>query len=197
VFIENRFDYAVIDSIMNARKNLPSDTIIYVVTSKRLTGSFRKLNDRAGPLVVRTDIVYMEHASKKTEPYSLLLTSEEFWQAFTTDYVLIFQRDSRFCARSRRKLTDFIGRFDYVGAPWSPTFAKSAGYTLHASRCAGGVVGHASCAQVLRRQRRPVGEETRGDAAVHSCGHQRTPSRGRGVCQVYAARYEISFAHMR
>jgi len=130
VYIENRFDYAVIDSIVNARKNLPLGTVIYVVTSQRLVDSFRKLGDRAGPLVVVQDLVYLEHASKKTEPYSLLLTSEAFWQAFTTDYVLIFQRDSRFCARSRRKLTDFVGRFDYIGAPWAPVFAKSAGFCV-------------------------------------------------------------------
>jgi hypothetical protein len=113
--IENRCDAKTIDSIMNARKFLPAGTVIYVATSALARPYFAQLEARAAPMVLLPESLAYVPTMRVTQPYSYMMTSEALWRAIPTDYVLVFQRDSRFCGASRRRITDFIGKYDYIG----------------------------------------------------------------------------------
>lgn len=51
------------------------------------------------------------------EDYNRLLTSEEFWDEFNADFVLIFQTDSMILTDDRNAIMQYT-EYDYVGAPW-------------------------------------------------------------------------------
>ena len=50
--------------------------------------------------------------------YNRLLVSREFTEQIPTETFLIFQTDSMICPKYRDRINEFIGRYDYVGAPW-------------------------------------------------------------------------------
>jgi len=129
VIVESRMDSKVFDSIINARANLPSTTMIYIVTTKSMAQRFRYVFTKCQPCDILSNLMLVQ-SSRDTKHYSNLLLNIQFWNAFHEDYILIFQRDSRFCARSRRRVTDFLGKYDYIGAPWTPKYAIHGGYCV-------------------------------------------------------------------
>lgn len=129
--VDTRFDDLVVASLANARYHIPLHVPIYVVTARanwnaaRATlATFRNIY-----LVTRYD-----YSVPTAAAYNRLLMSYDFWQNFTEAYILIIQRDSRFCTGSRQRITDYIGRYDYIGAPWlqpfGGTFVGNGGFSL-------------------------------------------------------------------
>jgi hypothetical protein len=50
--------------------------------------------------------------------YNDLLVSRSFNAQIPTETFLIFQTDSMICPKYRGRIYEYIGRYDYVGAPW-------------------------------------------------------------------------------
>lgn len=50
--------------------------------------------------------------------YNDLLVSRSFTMQIPTETFLIFQTDSMICPKYRDRIYEYIGRYDYVGAPW-------------------------------------------------------------------------------
>ena len=67
-----------------------------------------KLNNIITIIKLVYDIINIDH-------YSMILTSESFWQNLKGDHILIYQDDS--CI-FKDNIEDFIS-FDYIGAPWN------------------------------------------------------------------------------
>lgn len=130
VIVDNRFDELTVHSILDARSYLPKDTPIIVVTTKKFKYNYLSIAEEAHPLFVRDEFAVQEN-TKDTKFYSELLTNKEFWRRITTaEYVLVFQRDSRFCRQSKYTFLDFLGKYDYIGAPWIPEYRQEAKYCV-------------------------------------------------------------------
>lgn len=114
ILVDSRFDNATQASIRNAREHLGPNVPIYVVSSQQNIADWRKTFKNADCTFY--DRIYF--SGKLVGQYSALLMSASFWQAFNEEYLLIFQRDSRFCRYSSRSIKDFLGKYDYIGAPW-------------------------------------------------------------------------------
>ena len=61
------------------------------------------------------NIIKLDYDNITVDQYSMILTSESFWQNLKCDYILIYQDDS--CV-FKENIEDFIC-FDYIGAPWN------------------------------------------------------------------------------
>jgi hypothetical protein len=85
------------------------------MTGAQYQPQYRQIEQAFGLRVMRQTFEQVN----TTKTYSALLTSTGFWNLFTEDYLLIFQGDTRFCMHSGKKVEDFVGRFDFIGAPWN------------------------------------------------------------------------------
>ena len=50
--------------------------------------------------------------------YNDLLVSRSFNEQIPTEVFLIFQTDSMICPKYKDRIYEYVGRYDYVGAPW-------------------------------------------------------------------------------
>lgn len=114
VIVDTRFDAQVLASIANARQHmLIGDQIIFMTDKMHWPVARAEL-----ALLNNVVVSNRSYSAKTIAAYNQLMLSVDFWRLFDTDYVLVFQRDSRFCAYSRHRLRDFLGESDYIGAPW-------------------------------------------------------------------------------
>ncbi len=63
---------------------------------------------------IQINIVVLDYDNIDTSVYSKILTSEDFWNNFSGDKILIYQEDS--CIFNSN-FDEFMG-YDYIGAPW-------------------------------------------------------------------------------
>ena len=70
------------------------------------------------------NIVNTEHNAMNRQTYSDMLTSQEFWEMFHGEKLLIYQEDSCIFNNNYK---DFI-KYDYIGAPWKK---KNIDYSNH------------------------------------------------------------------
>jgi len=89
--------------ICNHLYHLPENTKLYFFGSKN-TYYIKQL----------IDCEFIEVNVNSIDDYNNLLKSVSFWETFTEDRVLIFQRDSRLL---RKGIEDFY-EYDYIGASW-------------------------------------------------------------------------------
>lgn len=113
VIIDPHPNAAFLDAVLNARSALPIAYPIHVITNSVYWSVFDSLfhlnvhvkKDFAVPLTFVA--------------YSNLLADCDFWRSFQSLNILVFQADSRFCARSARSIDYFLELdVDWVGAPW-------------------------------------------------------------------------------
>lgn len=113
--IDDRLDHVILDSVWNARANIPSKYPIYIFSN-------RKNYDFYSQKYFRDNNIHLNQNfnidGKNVENYNLLLKNVSFWNSFEQEYILIFQRDSRFCMNTKFKIENFIGLCDYLGSPW-------------------------------------------------------------------------------
>jgi hypothetical protein len=105
-----------LESLLNARIAIPSEFPIYVVTEKRRHEQIKTY--------ARMNIALVENIAMPETliAYSDLFTSCALWEKIKSDYVLVFQADSRFCSASPKSLDFFIRlSYDWIGAPWPPS----------------------------------------------------------------------------
>lgn len=114
VIVDSRFDAAVVASISNTRHHTPTSSPIYVITAQ----SHWKRAELALEYMPNVKVMDYNYESASVSDYNKLLLSKEFWRMFTEDYILVFQRDSRFCSYSHQRIDRFVGHFDFIGAPW-------------------------------------------------------------------------------
>lgn len=114
VIVDSRFDAAVVASISNTRHHTPTSSPIYVITHEENW----KRAETALAYMPNVKISNYSYTSTEVDDYNRLLLSKAFWRMFSEDYILIFQRDSRFCSYSHQRIDRFVGHFDFIGAPW-------------------------------------------------------------------------------
>lgn len=114
VMIDTRFDAAVVASISNARHHIPRHIAIYVLTDAQNWRQIKQVFDDMPNL----RILDRSFDATSVQAYNELLLSKEFWNLFKEEYILVFHRDSRFCAYSQQRIERYVGHYDYIGAPW-------------------------------------------------------------------------------
>ena len=112
VLVEPRQHYALRFCTLNVMTHLPRSVwglhVFHGTTNGRFVRSV--LADVDGVRYTRVPVGVM------TIPlYNDLLKSASFWTAMRADNVLLFQTDSLLLGTN---IGDFVGRYDYVGAPW-------------------------------------------------------------------------------
>lgn len=115
VIVEPFYSRMVVESLINVRYHIHKSIPIYVVTSDADRALFETIQTTFDLQI--KPINFAKSASSGS--YSKLLTSSEFWNLFKEEYILIFQADSRFCMGTKRHIRDFVGRYEYIGTPWS------------------------------------------------------------------------------
>jgi hypothetical protein len=112
VLVEPRQHYALRFCTLNVMTHLPRHAWGLHVFHGTTNGRFVRavLADVDGVRYTRVPVGVM------TIPlYNDLLKSASFWTAMRADNVLLFQTDSLLVGTN---IADFVGRYDYVGAPW-------------------------------------------------------------------------------
>ena len=112
VLVEARQHYALRFCALNVMTHLPALSWGLHVFHGATNGRFARsvLADVDGVRYTR-----MPYGVLTIPQYNDLLKSRSFWSALHTDNVLLFQTDSVLLGRN---VGDFVGRYDYVGAPW-------------------------------------------------------------------------------
>jgi Protein of unknown function (DUF5672) len=102
-----------LDALVNARVALSFTYPIYVVTHAENVAQihgYRGLH----VLPLHNISVPVSYGA-----YSDLLVSCAFWEALESEFVLVFQSDSRFCLGGPPPSAFFLGLgYDWIGAPW-------------------------------------------------------------------------------
>lgn len=129
VMVEPVYSRLAVESLTNARYHIHPSIPIYIVTSQADRALFEAIQQVFGLQIKPFSFA----KSASSQSYSRLLTSAPFWHLFDEDYILIFQADTRFCMGSNRRVQDFVGRFDYIGAPWAARTESG----KRAGQCAG------------------------------------------------------------
>lgn len=130
VHVNADFDAKTVDSLINVRHHVRNTVPIHIVTSQQERHNFQRL---AGVFNLRlNDLAFPKTKSKRS--YQRLLMSQTFWEAFSEEYLLIVQSDARFCHASGKHVEDFVGLYDYIGAPWvnqsAPSCVGNGGFSL-------------------------------------------------------------------
>jgi hypothetical protein len=110
VIVEPRLHKYLEPVIDNIIKNLPSETIIYIfhgIINKHFLESKYKNNQN----IV---LINLNVKNLTVREYSDMLTTVNFWEQITGDYILVFQTDSCLCRPIDETIVDSYG---YIGAP--------------------------------------------------------------------------------
>lgn len=118
VIIENRSSYRLFLVLNNFLQHLPSGWVIYFLhasqNSEWLHSTFAEeiKNEKIIP-------VYIPFEDVSRSLYSRFLTMKEFYEAFPSEKMLIFQKDTVICSRSNSPFgLEEAFEYPYVGAPW-------------------------------------------------------------------------------
>lgn len=113
VIVSRFLNGPVLDALVNARIALPSVYPIYVVTH---TDNAAQILSYRGLHILPLPNTSMPATYSA---YSDLLVSCAFWESLPSDFVLVFQSDSRFCLGTDKPIDFFTGLgYDWIGAPW-------------------------------------------------------------------------------
>lgn len=114
--VEPKLSIALIDSLLNARMHLPSTAEIILLTEEKNWAFFDQPVWHSMHLVLLRN----ESVPRSVNEYSKRMTECRWWQTlFHTDFVLVFQSDSRFCSGSPYHIEHFVAQnYPYIGAPW-------------------------------------------------------------------------------
>lgn len=115
VIVDSTLSLHLVDAILNARAHLQHREPIFVITSPNNYFYF----DQKRWKVANVHVLRAVSMPASLRAYSDLLVSCDFWKHFQTEYVLVFQSDSRFCSTSPHDLQDFAAYgYPMIGAPW-------------------------------------------------------------------------------
>lgn len=115
VIVEPVLSLTLVDSLLNARGHLKHQYPIVLLTAQENWSFFEQ------PIWLSLNVKLLRNESvpKNRDQYSDKLIGCEFWQHFDTEFVLIFQSDSRFCSTSPHSIEQFmVLGYPYLGAPW-------------------------------------------------------------------------------
>lgn len=115
MIIEPQLSLTLVDSLLNARAHLKHEYPIVLLTLQQNWPFFEQPMWRS--LNVR--LLRNESVPATRDQYSALLMGCQFWNHFDSEFVLIFQSDSRFCTGSPHSIEQFMMlHLPYLGAPW-------------------------------------------------------------------------------
>lgn len=122
VIVETRSAYFLPHVLTNAAYYLQNDWNLYVVHSPAnqsfVAECLRSWN---------VDTVTLNVPRLSTARYNELLMSDQFWDIFREEWVLVFQTDCLFC----RPVADEFFNYGYIGAPCGPDFSVlNGGFSL-------------------------------------------------------------------
>lgn len=130
VLVEPRTLQGIQNVTMNIMENLPKHWEVQIFTSKNNSNFVKTLLKKyveSGKVIV-DDTILGNTTSLTREGYNNLLVSEDLWNKFVAEKVLIFQVDSIICKDSQRDIASFL-QYDYIGAPWkNSTWAEVSNY---------------------------------------------------------------------
>jgi len=127
MIVEPKLSVQLVDSLLNARAHLKHEYDIVLLTLAQNWPFFEQ------PIWHSLNVKLMRNESvpKSIQQYSDKLIGCEFWKHFSTDFVLIFQTDSRFCSGSAHNIEQFMMfRYPYIGAPWFNGGVGNGGFSL-------------------------------------------------------------------
>ena len=120
VLVEFRSSAMIFTVVHNVQYHLPASWRIQIFHGKENAPFLR--DSTLAPLIESGKIILTQLDSiygrnRTTE----LLTSPNFWNQVQGEKVLLFQIDSMMCSNSRHTIDEFL-QYDYVGAPWDPSW---------------------------------------------------------------------------
>lgn len=118
MIIEPQLSMLLLDSLLNARAHLKHEYPIMLLTAPQHWAFFEQ------PIWHSLNVRLLRNESVPVtrQQYSDKLMSCQFWNHFDSEFVLIFQSDSRFCTGSPHSIEQFmLLRLPYLGAPWLKT----------------------------------------------------------------------------
>eukprot|EP00667_Euglena_gracilis_P015596 EG_transcript_16226 len=135
VIVEDRAAKALVVIINHMRRHLPNTTLFHVFHSPAnyalLQSEYAGWIQSGGMRLTNLQTLNITHVTRYSSNW--LYLNEEFWQLLYGENILIFQMDSCICSRSRHKLSEFVGRYDFVGGPYAnPTRSRhqNGGFSL-------------------------------------------------------------------
>lgn len=118
------FKEQVVDRLPDVDSYERHDGLTCVIIDDRcLIDTYRAANS-VKAIMPDANIVHYRDPINSIQDHDLLLTSEEFWNRFDSDTILIFQPDSLMLNRLD---ISWLYKYNYIGAPWDVSRAKKHG----------------------------------------------------------------------
>eukprot|EP00667_Euglena_gracilis_P019326 EG_transcript_20706 len=120
VIVEDRRTKVLVLAIQHMLENLPNTTAFHVFHSAANEVLLREAfapQLRAGGMRL-TNLRRFNVTKLSKHASNWLYLSEAFWRSIEGEALLFFQVDSCLCSRSRHRLPEFLGRYDFVGGPY-------------------------------------------------------------------------------
>lgn len=175
MIVEPQLSLLLIDSLLNARAHLKHEYPIVLLTSPQNWPFFEQPMWHA----LNVKLLHNETVPTSRQQYSDKLIGCSFWDHFDSEFVLIFQSDSRFCTGSPHSIEQFMMlRLPYLGAPWKST---------------GGVGNGGFSLRLLAATRDACNNSARGQIEDGYFGHyfkthpERWPSIPRATAELFAS----------
>ncbi len=96
------------------------------------TDSRKKIDTSSLELSLNSGITLFQIPVRSVFYWESFRTTKEFYQAFPTEHMLIFQKDTAICSKSNSEFGLLQAlEYDYVGAPWiynDTTFVRLTGH---------------------------------------------------------------------
>ena len=115
VILESRDDSLLISTIASALANFPPHARIQVFHS---AANAKAIYSHFLPQIYAGKMETVLLSCERFE-VNTMLSSPHFWRAVVGEDIVIFQLDGTLCSGGRERLMDFVGRYDFVGAPWA------------------------------------------------------------------------------
>ena len=117
LILESRDSPLLVPTITAALANFPPRARIQIFHSSL---NARTLYAAFLPFITTGKVVLVLLSCERFEVDSVT-TSPHCWRAVEGEDIVLFQLDGTLCAGGRDRLEDFVGRYDFVGAPWAPS----------------------------------------------------------------------------
>ena len=115
LLLESRDSPLLVSTITAALANFPPHARIQIFHAAANT---RTIYSNFLPHITAGKIVPVLLSCDRFEVDSVT-TSIHFWRAVVGEDIVLFQLDGTLCSGGRDRLSDFVGRYDFIGAPWA------------------------------------------------------------------------------
>jgi hypothetical protein len=130
-------EFLLLNTIRQLQADDPGDTWNYSIVCGTENGDFVRsvVESIQHRYQVEIRILWKENVSNiQWLDYNLMFLSAEFWNQFEGEQLLMYQDDT-IIFNDHAKIQDFLGKYDYCGAPWNlQTRGGNGGFSLRSKQ---------------------------------------------------------------